>query len=258
MLKIATWNVNSLRVRLPHVLQWLQDAEPTILALQETKLEDKAFPLECFIERGYHVTYSGQSTYNGVAIISRSPQKNIAYTFADAQREQKRFLAATINDVRIINVYVPNGESLSSSKYQYKLEWMSDFQKYLQRELIDYSKIIVLGDFNVAPADADVHNPIGWQGNVLVSEPERNAFYDLLSLGFHDTFRLFTAEAGIYSWWDYRAAAFRRNMGLRIDHILATQLMKEQCLNCMIDKLPRTWERPSDHTPVIATFTLSP
>lgn len=251
---IATWNVNSLRVRLDHVLQWLTQRQPDVLALQETKLEDQCFPEEAFRQAGYYVCFNGQKTYNGVATISRLPMHDPLAMLPDLDDTQRRLLAVTIGSLRIVNVYIPNGASIDSDKYSYKLNWLTKLQAYLRRELSDYPRLIVLGDFNIAPDDKDVHDPAAWEGKVLTSPLERRALQEIVTLGFKDSFRLFTDETGHYSWWDYRAGAFRRNHGLRIDHILSSSAVAQDCLSCEIDKKPRGWEKPSDHVPVIACY----
>ncbi|MBA2657694.1 MAG: exodeoxyribonuclease III [Tatlockia sp.] len=250
MLKLASWNVNSLKVRLDHVLNWLESSGVSILAIQETKLIDENFPQEAFRECGYHVAFAGQKTYNGVALISRYPIKDLAFDIPDLEDPQRRILAATIADLRIINLYVPNGAALSSDKYNYKLMWLDKVKNYIHSQMNLYSKLAVVGDFNVAPEDCDVHDPIEWEGNVLVSPAERKAFCELLALGLIDSFRNFSQEEKLFSWWDYRAAGFRRNRGLRIDHILLNSNLNSLCRQSQIDKTPRKWERPSDHAPV--------
>ena len=249
-MKIATWNVNSLKVRLPHLLGWLAEQQPDVVCLQETKLQDADFPHAELQAAGYHSVCSGQKTYNGVAILSRDPISDVRTGIPDFADEQKRVIAATIADVRIVCVYVPNGQSVDSDKYQYKLNWLAALTAWLKDELANHPKLALLGDYNIAPEDRDVHDPQAWQGNVLVSEPEREAFKGLAALGLRDAFRLFEQGAKSYSWWDYRMLAFRRNRGLRIDHILISAAL--QCTACVIDKTPRKLERPSDHTPVIA------
>lgn len=254
MFKIATWNVNSLRVRLPHVLAWLAENSPDVLALQETKLIDADFPSNAFQEIGYNVIFSGQKTYNGMAIISREKPTDILTSLPELEDPQRRVLAALINDVRVLDLYVPNGESVTSEKFKYKLHWLKNLDKFLKHELTKHSKIIVLGDFNIAPEEIDVHDPAQWDGQVLFSQPERQAFREMLEVGFTDCFRLHSPNDKSYSWWDYRMNAFKRNRGLRIDHILASNALSNQCQRCYIDKAPRTLERPSDHTPVVAEF----
>lgn len=254
MPKIATWNVNSLRVRLPQVLEWLTQYQPDVLALQETKLEDQAFPRAEIEQAGYQVSFSGQKTYNGVAILSKQVQTEVITLFPGTQDLQKRVLAVTTQGLRIINLYVPNGESLASEKYLYKLNWLTELKAFLQAELQRYPKTIVLGDFNIAPDDRDVHDPQTWEGHVLCSPAERDKLQQILQLGFHDALRLKETNAGIYSWWDYRAAGFRRNLGLRIDLILISQALQSDYQSYGIDKAARAVERPSDHAPVMAEF----
>lgn len=249
-MKLATWNVNSLKVRLPHLLEWLAANPIDVVCLQETKQQDADFPQAELLAAGYHSAYAGQKTYNGVAILSRAPLCDVQYGIPDFEDEQKRVIAATVNGIRVICVYIPNGQSLDSDKYQYKLKWLAALRAWLQDELTRFPKLALLGDFNIAPEDRDVYDPAGWAGNVLVSEPERDAFQGLLQLGLRDAFRLFEQAEKSYSWWDYRMLAFRRNLGLRIDHILISGAL--QCSSCLIDKAPRKLERPSDHTPVVA------
>ncbi|NOT19799.1 MAG: exodeoxyribonuclease III [Sideroxydans sp.] len=249
-MKIATWNVNSLKVRLPHLLDWLAANPIDVMCLQETKTEDKNFPLAEIEAAGYQVAFSGQKTYNGVAILSREAISDVQFGIPNLDDEQKRVIAATINGVRIVCVYIPNGQSLDSDKYQYKLKWLAALKLWLKDELAKYPKLALLGDYNIAPEDRDCHDPVAWQGNVLVSEPERDAFKGLVALGLRDSFRLFEQTEKSYSWWDYRMMGFRRNLGMRIDHILISADL--QCSGCLIDKAPRKLERPSDHTPVIA------
>lgn len=248
---IATWNVNSLKVRLPHVLDWLAAHQPDVLCLQETKQEDSQFPLDAFQQAGYRASFSGQKTYNGVAIISKIAQTQVLFGLPDFPDEQKRLIAATINGIRAVCVYVPNGQSVDSDKYHYKLSWLAALHEWLKEELARYPKLVLLGDFNIAPEDRDVHDPKAWEGNVLVSEPERAAFCALEQLGLYDSFRLFEQPDKSYSWWDYRMMAFRRNMGLRIDHILLSTALVPACTGCTIDRAPRKLERPSDHAPVL-------
>lgn len=255
--KIATWNVNSLRVRLPHVLAWLEEHKPDVLALQEIKMPDDDFPLDVIREAGYHAVVSGQRTYNGVALLSREPMTEIVREFPVLEDPQRRVLGAAIGDIHILDLYVPNGESVGSEKYQYKLRWLEHLDEYLIDALKQFPKTIILGDFNIAPADIDVHDPASWEGKVLCSEPERQAFQKLLDAGLVDCFRqLSPSEEKAYSWWDYRMYAFKRNMGLRIDHILASTALSSACVKCYIDKGPRGLERPSDHAPVVAEFDL--
>lgn len=255
-MKIATWNVNSLKVRLPQVLQWLANNPIDILCLQETKLTDDKFPLAEINAAGYHVAFSGQKTYNGVAILSRTPLSEVVKNNPLFPDEQQRILAATIDGVRVVCVYVPNGQALDSEKYPYKLSWLASLREWVAQEMQQHNKFAILGDYNIAPKDEDVHDPVAWEGQVLVSEPERAALQSLLDLGLHDAFRLFPQAPKSYSWWDYRQMGFRLNKGLRIDHILISDELKAACSACEIDKLPRKWEQPSDHTPVVASLTL--
>jgi exodeoxyribonuclease-3 len=257
-MKLATWNVNSLKVRLPHVLDWLAANPVDVLCLQETKQQDSDFPQAELQAAGYHSVFSGQKTYNGVAILSREPVSDVQFGIPDHADEQKRVIAATFTSgsiasdrIRVVCVYVPNGQSVDSDKYHYKLKWLVALHDWLKEELTRYPKLVLLGDYNIAPEDRDVHDPIAWQGNVLVSEPERQQFKNLAQLGLRDSFRLFEQAEKSYSWWDYRMMAFRRNHGLRIDHILISEPLVAQCKSCVIDKAPRKLERPSDHTPVI-------
>jgi len=253
-MKIATWNVNSLKVRLPHVLQWLAENPVSVLCLQETKTTDDKFPVAEIEAAGFQVAYSGQKTYNGVAIISTMPITDVVKNNPFFIDEQQRLLAATIGGMRILCAYVPNGQSVESDKYQYKLAWLDGLHEWLAVELAAHTDLAILGDYNVAPADLDVHDPAAWAGQVLVSEPERKAFERLLGLGLSDAFRLFEQPDRTYSWWDYRQMAFRRNLGMRIDHILLSANLAARCTACIIDKVPRKWEQPSDHTPVVATI----
>lgn len=251
-MKLATWNVNSLKVRLPQVLDWLVVHQPDVLCLQETKQEDVNFPAAELSAAGYQTLFSGQKTYNGVAILSRSPATDVIVGIPGLADEQKRVLAATVDGVRIIDVYVPNGQSVDSDKFQYKLGWLKALSAWLMQELARHPRLVLLGDFNIAPEERDVYDPQAWEGQVLFSPPEREAFRQLLRLGFTDSFRLFDQPEKSYTWWDYRMNAFRRNMGLRIDHILVSEALAAQCKGCAIDKAPRRLERPSDHAPVVA------
>jgi len=255
-MKIATWNVNSLNVRLQHVLDWLAAHQPDVLCLQETKQEDAKFPFDALAAMGYHAVHAGQKTYNGVAILSKHPLSDVTINIPAFADEQKRLIAATVNDVRIVCAYMPNGQSLESDKYQYKLGWLAALTDWLLQEMQRHPKLALLGDYNIAPEDRDVHDPAAWVGQVLVSPAERAAFRELIGLGLTDAFCLFEEQECIYSWWDYRMAAFRRNLGLRIDHILLSPALASSCTACWIDKGPRKLERPSDHTPVIAELAV--
>ncbi|MCR4302826.1 MAG: exodeoxyribonuclease III [Gallionella sp.] len=250
-MKLATWNVNSLKVRLPHVLDWLAANPVDVLCLQETKQPDSDFPQAELQAAGYHSVFSGQKTYNGVAILSRTAAVEVQKGIPDFADEQKRVIAAGFGDVRVVCIYIPNGQSIDSEKYQYKLKWLTALHDWLKHELARHPKLVLLGDYNIAPEDRDVHDPVAWQGNVLVSEPERAKFRSLEQLGLRDSFRLFDQPEKSFSWWDYRMMAFRRNHGLRIDHILISEPLAAQCKSCVIDKAPRKLERPSDHTPVV-------
>ncbi len=251
-MKLVTWNVNSLKVRLPHVLDWLAANQPDVVCLQETKTEDLNFPLADIQAAGYQALFAGQKTYNGVAILSKTQGSDPVVGIPAFSDQQKRVLAATYGGVRVVCVYIPNGQSIDSDKYQYKLSWLAALHGWLKDELARYPKLALLGDYNIAPEDRDVHDPKAWEGQVLCSEPEREAFRGLVNLGLQDSFRLFERAEKSYSWWDYRMHAFRRNMGLRIDHILLSEALAQACTRCVIDKEPRKLERPSDHTPVVA------
>jgi exodeoxyribonuclease-3 len=250
-MKIASWNVNSLNVRLPHLQRWLDEAKPDVVALQETKQEDPKFPEAALAELGYRSVFCGQKTYNGVAVVCRLPFVGECITAIPAFEDpQKRVLAATVGDVRIVDLYVVNGEAVGSEKFDYKLRWLAAVREWLRAELAAHPNLVVLGDFNIAPDDRDVHDPKRWHEKILCSTPEREAYRALLDLGLHDSFRLFNDEAGHHSWWDYRLAAFQRGWGLRIDLVLVSEALKGRCIAAGIDRDPRTWERPSDHTPV--------
>jgi exodeoxyribonuclease III len=249
--KLATWNVNSLNVRLPHVLDWLHDNPIDVLCLQETKQEDSKFPYEALKAAGYHAIHIGQKTYNGVAIISRHPLNDIQHNIPNFNDDQQRVIAATINGIRVICAYIPNGQAVDSDKYQYKMRWLNALTNWLKTELVAHPKLVLLGDYNIAPEDRDCHDPAAWVGQVLVSPAEREAFQSLVNLGLHDSFRLFEQDEKSFSWWDYRMMGFRRNFGMRIDHILVSDALKSTCISATIDKMPRKLERPSDHTPVL-------
>jgi exodeoxyribonuclease-3 len=256
-LTLATWNVNSLRVRLPHLSEWLA-ANPAVdaIALQEIKLADADFPVAELQALGWHAVFSGQKTYNGVAILSRAPVHDVVAGIPGFDDEQRRVLAATMNGVRVIDVYVPNGQAPGTDKFAYKLRWFAALRDYVAAELLRHPQLVVLGDFNVAPEDRDVHDPKAWEGSVHVSPPERAALQEVLATGLRDCFRLFEQPEKIFSWWDYRMMAFRRNAGLRIDLILASAALAQNCAACHIDKAPRKLERPSDHAPVVARFDI--
>jgi len=252
-MKIATWNVNSLNVRLPHLSQWLQSAQPDVVALQETKMEDAKFPDTAIAELGYRSVFSGQKTYNGVAILARGHAIGDVQAgipgFAD---EQKRVLAATINGVRIVDVYVVNGQAVGSEKYDYKMRWLAALHDWLADEMMRYPNLVLLGDFNIAPDARDVHDPAVWNDDsILTSTAERAALQRLCALGLHDSYRLLHEEGGVFSWWDYRQAAFRRNLGLRIDLVLVSEALRAKCREARIDREPRTWDRATDHAPAM-------
>lgn len=251
-MRLATWNVNSLRIRLEQVLAWSAEARPSILALQETKMADDVFPAEALNEAGWQVEYAGQAAYNGVAVMADAPLERLADSLPGFDDEQRRLLAVKIRDLVLVNVYVPNGQSVGTEKYAYKLDWLGALNEYLRGLLQDYEQVAVAGDFNIAPEDRDVHDPKAWEGAVLVSDEERAAFKALCALGLIDSFRRFEQPEQSYSWWDYRQAAFRRNRGLRIDHILMSDALVARCKGVHIDAGPRAWPRPSDHTPVVA------
>jgi exodeoxyribonuclease-3 len=253
---IATWNVNSLRVRLPHLRDWLAANPVDVLALQETKLPDPDFPRAELESLGLQVAFSGQRTYNGVALLARHALEDVVAGIPGFADEQKRVLVATIGGVRVIDVYVPNGQAVGSDKYEYKLRWLDALHDYVAAELARHPRTVVLGDYNIAPEDRDVHDPKSWEGSVHVSEPERAALRRLLGAGLEDCFRRFEQPEKSFSWWDYRMMAFRRNAGLRIDLILASAALAQNCAACHIDKAPRRLERPSDHAPVVARFDI--
>jgi len=253
---IATWNVNSLRVRLPQLKDWLSANTVHVVALQETKLPDADFPRDEIRELGMNAVFSGQRTYNGVAVLSKHEATDVVAGIPGFEDEQRRVLAATVSGVRVINVYVPNGQAVGSEKFEYKLRWLEALRTYVTDELARHPRLVMLGDFNIAPEDRDVHDPKAWEGSVHVSEPERAALRSLTEAGLVDCFRLFDQPDKSYSWWDYRMMAFRRNAGLRIDLILASAELAKKCGGCHIDKAPRRNERPSDHTPVLAAFDI--
>ncbi|CAM4364262.1 exodeoxyribonuclease III [Kerstersia similis] len=260
-MKLAAWNVNSLKVRLPQVIDWLTANPVDALCLQELKLEDDKFPLAAFTELGYHAAWAGQKTYNGVAVISRQPGADIVRNIPGFEDPQRRLLAATLpdpagGDIRVVSVYCPNGQALDSEKYPYKLSWFAALHEWLREELQRYPKLAILGDYNIAPDDRDVHDPAKWAGQVLVSPKERAAWTQLLDLGLSDSFRLFEQAEKSYSWWDYRQGAFRRNAGLRIDHVLLSDALKDRCVASLIDKTPRANEQPSDHAPVVTELKI--
>jgi exodeoxyribonuclease III len=256
-MRIATWNVNSLRVRMDHLRRWLADNAVDAVALQELKLADEHFPRAEIEAMGLHALCYGQKTYNGVAILSRTEALECAFGIPEDADPQRRVIAAGVGPIRLVNVYVPNGQAVGSEKYTYKLAWLERLRAYLAALLAANEYLLVVGDFNIAPEDRDVHDPAAWEGSVHVSAPEREALGRITALGLSDLFRRFDQPKNAWSWWDYRMNAFRRDHGLRIDLMLASPALAERCTACMIDRTPRTWERPSDHAPVTAAFDIA-
>ena len=250
-MKIASWNVNSLNVRLPHLQQWLADFAPDVVGLQETKLEDHRFPDAALAELGYRSVFHGQKTYNGVALLARGRALDeVQVAIPGFEDDQARAIAATVDGVRIVNLYVVNGQDVGTEKYAYKLRWLEAVRGWIADELAQHPRLVLMGDFNIAPDDRDVHDPAVWNdGHILTSTAERAALRALLDLGLHDGFRLHSEEAGVFSWWDYRQAAFRRDLGLRIDLTLVSDALRGATVAAGIDRTPRTWERASDHAP---------
>jgi exodeoxyribonuclease-3 len=255
-MRIATWNVNSIKARLQHVLDWLESAAPDVLALQEIKLVTEEFPVDAFREAGYTAVASGQRSYNGVATVSRCPPLEPVTDIEGFPDPQRRILATTCDGVRVVNVYVPNGQSLASDKYEYKLEWLAQLRAYIASEMQRHQRLVVLGDFNIAPDDRDVYDPVAYGEDIHTSGPERRGLNAIVDLGLADLFRRFPQPEKSFSWWDYRRGRFRRNAGLRIDLILASDALAKACTACWIDREPRGWDRPSDHAPVVADFIL--
>jgi exodeoxyribonuclease-3 len=259
-LTLATWNVNSLKVRLPHLLDWLATHRVDIVCLQETKLVDENFPGAALAEAGYAAAFAGQKTYNGVALLTRletTPEaSDVVVALPGLEDPQKRLIGATVGEIRVVCAYFPNGQSVGSEKYDYKLRWIAALNAWLRAELARHPRLALAGDFNIAPEDRDVHDPKAWAGQILFSEPEKQAFRDLIALGLVDSFRLFEQPERSYTWWDYRMQAFRRKMGLRIDHVLLSTALAPRCTACSIDVEPRRREQPSDHAPVIATLSV--
>jgi len=250
-MKLASWNVNSLKVRLDQVLEWLEHQQPDALGLQETKLTDDKFPAAAIEAAGYQVVFTGQPTYNGVALIAKAPLEDPVFAIPNFADEQKRAIAATVNGVRVINLYAVNGQAVGSDKFDYKLAWYQAATAWIADELQRHPELVVMGDFNIAPDDRDVHDPDAWRDKILCSVPERAALQAMLDLGLHDSFRLFDQPEATFSWWDYRAAGFRRGLGLRIDLLLCSEALRERCTTSYVDAEPRRAERPSDHAPVI-------
>lgn len=255
-MKLATWNVNSVKVRLPQLLDWLAASRPDVVCLQEIKTEETKFPRAELEAAGYACAVNGQKTYNGVAILARTPLADVTADMPGFADEQRRVIAATVQDLRVVCAYCPNGQAVGSEKYAYKLRWFAALHDYLRAQLASHPRLVVAGDFNVAPEDRDVHDPKAWEGQVQVSEPERAAWRALLELGLKDSFRLFRQPDGIFTWWDYRMMAFRRNAGLRIDHVLLSAALAERCTAATVDKAPRKLERPSDHAPALVELRI--
>lgn len=255
-MRLATWNVNSLAVRLPQLLDWLAANPVDVLVLQETKLTDDKFPTLEIGAAGYQVQWFGQKTYNGVALLSRVPAQDVVKNIPGFADEQARVIAATINGVRCVGAYFPNGQAPGSDKFAYKMGWLDALRDWLRAELRQHPQLVLMGDFNIAPEDRDVHDPVAWAGQIHCTDEERAHFRGLQALGLVDAFRLFEQAPKSWSWWDYRNLAFRKNQGLRIDHILVSEALKSAVTACSIDKLPRKNERPSDHAPVLVELKL--
>ena len=250
-MKIASWNVNGIRARTEHVVSWLEATQPDVLAIQESKVVDDLFPYDEYSKLGYYPFVYGQKAYNGVALLSKKKPINPTTGIHSFEDPQTRVISATYNGITVIDVYVPNGQSVGSDKFVYKLEWLDHLTRYIEKSLEENENLIVLGDFNIAPEDRDVYDPEGWKDKILCSKQERGALEKLFTLGLVDSFRLFKQQDASYSWWDYRAAAYRRKMGLRIDLILLSTPLAKRCASSTIDESPRGWLKPSDHTPVI-------
>ena len=256
-MKIATWNVNSLTARLPHLTEWVKAAEPDVICLQETKCVDESYPYQEIFDLGYHSAFYGQKSYNGVAILSKYEPEDVVKGFPDDDVDShKRLIAATVNGVRVVNTYIPNGSELGSDKFRFKLDWIQRLRRFFDEGYSTDEKVLLCGDFNVAPDAPDVWNPPAWEGHIHFSKPERAAIHFVKQWGFIDLFRKMNGDVKEFSWWDYRAGAFQRNHGLRIDHIWTSQPLADTCTRCWIDREPRIKERPSDHTPVVAEFTI--
>lgn len=254
-MKIASWNVNSLNVRLPHLLRWLGEAQPEVVALQETKLTDDRFPVAEIEAAGYRAQWFGQRTYNGVALLSRGDADDVVRNIPGHDDAQARVIAATLGDMRVIGAYFPNGQAPDSDKFVYKLRWIEALRDWTRSQLTAHPRLVLMGDFNIAPEDRDVHDPVAWAGQIHCTPEEREHFRQLLAIGMVDAFRLFEQPPKSWSWWDYRNLAFRRNQGLRIDHILVSEALRARVTACTIDKAPRRNERPSDHAPVVVEIS---
>ncbi|MBT6073421.1 MAG: exodeoxyribonuclease III [Gammaproteobacteria bacterium] len=255
-MKIASWNVNGIRARIEHITAWIKSNQPDVLALQETKVMDDMFPFEAFTSLGYEAMIYGQKSYNGVALLSKKPPKECTKGIDDFIDEQTRVISGIYEGVKIIDVYIPNGQSVGSEKFEYKMRWLKNLHRYLEASIKINERIVILGDFNIAPQDIDVHDPIVWKDKVLCSDEEREWLSKIENIGFIDSFRLFDQEEGLFSWWDYRMASYRRKMGMRIDLILVSEALRKNCIKSYIDEAPRALERPSDHTPVLVELSL--
>ncbi|GLR25761.1 exodeoxyribonuclease III [Limnobacter litoralis] len=260
LIDIATWNVNSLKVRLPHLLQWLQNNPVDLIGLQELKMTDNVFPVDALEEAGYGAVFAGQKTYNGVAILYKKATmptpSDVTVNLPSFPDEQKRVIGASFGDFRFVSAYVVNGSEVGSDKFEYKKAWLDALIADCAQWLSSNPKLALVGDFNIAPDDRDVHDPAAWKDQVLCSEDERSRFEKLLSLGLHDSFRLFEQADKTFSWWDYRQRGFQKNRGLRIDHVLISDALKSNCTASKIDRTPRKWEKPSDHAPAVATLSI--
>ena len=254
MISVATWNVNSIKARLEHVVQWCTASAPDVLAVQETKTVDTAFPRDTLAALGYHLSISGQPSYNGMAVLSREAPREVVTALPDFEDAQRRVLGIAFERYFLLNLYVPNGSAVGTDKYAYKLAWFDALLAWLPRLLAQHPRLLIVGDFNIAPDDRDVHDPEAWRGQILCSEPERARLQKLQTLGFHDLFRDFESAGGHFTWWDYRAGGFRRNHGLRIDLAFGSPALLPHCRGVSIDRVPRKWEKPSDHAPVITNL----
>lgn len=253
-MQLATWNVNSLTVRLPQVLDWLAANPVDVLVLQELKMTDDKFPAEAFLQAGYHAQWFGQKTYNGVALLSRTPAENVVKNIPGFDDDMARVITGDVNGVRVIGGYFPNGQEPGSDKFEYKMNWLKGLRDWVRTELVTHPKLVLMGDYNITFDDADVWDPVGLQDTIHCTEEERYHLRALIALGLHDAYRLFPQPEKSYSWWDYRDFGFRRNRGMRIDHILISDALKPLATACVIDKTPRKNERPSDHAPVVVTL----